>query len=681
VPGGGGTSAGAVTTNLPTFSLSSFGLTNDVATLDLGAHAVTATQSAAVQAAFDKATNGPVIINVDRFICVSNTLKLRSNTKLTGSGGFILASNAMVPILGNYNWSSNSIQDSNIVVEGLTLNGNDTYQSQKYVTNYNGFSGWVTGMEFIGENNLLFRDLKIYNAKTFGSLIFNASNITFINTKVDAGNAVLNQDGLHFTSPAYNIYIDGFEARTGDDAIGLNANDSAPTDPPLTPYYGGGSGAISNVIIKNLRLNTCASGIRMLSSSNLLDDVLVDGMSGSFGQPFIIDNYAGGALIPGGGNFGRITLRNLDFSGVYGTQPCINLNGLPSTNKFVRLTIENVTRTNYYANSGNQLLNISSSGSFGDLILRGWRCSVDGTAATNYCSQVSLTGQFLRVDLSDNQFLRRPTVPAQDAAAIELWSAIITNLTGGNNTAIGYTNLALWDNSGSQVINNFFGSFQYQGQNDYSVVTSTYSNVPGGKVAWYKLNESAGTNFSEAISGLTATSYVSSVTFTNDGRLRAVQFTNANYILGPDTGLPTNNFTCCFRFNSTNSYSNGQYTMLVEWGTEAGNQLICCQLGNAGSGTALVVSQYGGALTSVGYNDGLWHSVAFTASGNTWTLYVDGVSKGSTTMTRSTVLSGKLYLGASPIANVAAKIQMRDVRIYNSVLSTTQIANVAAGVP
>src|SRR4030042_1110150 len=83
---------------------------------------------------------------------------------------------------------------------------------------------------------------------------------------------------------------------------------------------------------------------------------------------------------------------------------------------------------------------------------------------------------------------------------------------------------------------------------------------------------------------------------------------------------------------------------------------------------------------SAGISDADWHLITVTFDGQTSTIYIDGISKSTTTGTSGNALTADLV--DRRIGSVAAGAKyfhgpIDDVRIYNRVLSPTEIANMA----
>ena len=81
--------------------------------------------------------------------------------------------------------------------------------------------------------------------------------------------------------------------------------------------------------------------------------------------------------------------------------------------------------------------------------------------------------------------------------------------------------------------------------------------------------------------------------------------------------------------------------------------------------------------TSGGFNDGNWHQVVFrrTKSSGALSLYVDGVSQGSTTGTTSSLTAPSyIRFGSLQTGIIFFDGKLDEVAVYNTVLSTSTIA-------
>lgn len=186
--------------------------------------------SVAIQTALDRQTNySPLIVIVDGPARISRSLGIRSNTKLyfPPGAGLFLTANANCTAITNVGMAGNSVNSSNIIVEGLFLNGNGVNQS-KNENNSSAFPNtWNFGVWFSGIRNSTFRDIQIFNAKTFGFTLSCFSNIVIDGLTVTITNSdTFNHDGLHLWGFGTNLLASNLRFEGLDDnIIGINTSE------------------------------------------------------------------------------------------------------------------------------------------------------------------------------------------------------------------------------------------------------------------------------------------------------------------------------------------------------------------------------------------------------------------------------------------------------------------------
>src|SRR5262249_54450288 len=138
---------------------------------------------------------------------------------------------------------------------------------------------WFSGLQFFGVNYLTVENTSLWHVRGYSGWIANASYVDIRNIVIDAGILPgqpwpmnLSTDGIHFNGPIRYLTIDGAKIGSGDDVIGLNANDGEADDITINnesgPYVG--QGPITDVAIDNLELMGPTTGIRLLSSNQRL---------------------------------------------------------------------------------------------------------------------------------------------------------------------------------------------------------------------------------------------------------------------------------------------------------------------------------------------------------------------------------------------------------------------------
>jgi hypothetical protein len=289
--------------------------------LTIGTASTGADQTTALQAILDQATAGPIMVIWDGKY-TAGRLRIRGNTHIKGlpGCGVILKANAGTPLFENYNrtFATGTVAvgpDENIILEDLVINGNRPNQS----TLSNATEGWLVTLRFVGAKNIHYRNLKLLTGATFLSQMANCEDVYIENTYIDTNQADTqqNQDGLHFHGPMQNCVVKNTAGYTGDDIISFTANDIGERGPDqaqnMLGSLGQPYGDIKDIVIDGLDLKFSNYGIRLLSSTNLMDRVHINNVTGytRYHHWLIV-----GANIPnysnptGRGNFGTIMVTN-----------------------------------------------------------------------------------------------------------------------------------------------------------------------------------------------------------------------------------------------------------------------------------------------------------------------------------------------------------------------------------
>jgi len=283
-----------------------------------------------LQHLLDRASNGrPVHLIIDGPALVSG-LDLYGNTTVecTAGGGLYLRNGSSRAILRNAHRSRGRIQDEHIEIKSCFLNGNRDGQPYAHLpwpdpigysqpSNREEDGTFITGLQFLGVNYLKVKDLTLWNVRAFGAWVSNANYVDIHNVTVDHGVAegndseVYNTDGIHFTGPVRHAVIESVTLRTGDDGIGLNANDWPVDDVTirndLGPYVG--QGPITDVAINNVEFIDALSGIRVFSAKERVDRISISNVVGVIKDALLVVTHwtNGGSL----GNVGGIILSNI----------------------------------------------------------------------------------------------------------------------------------------------------------------------------------------------------------------------------------------------------------------------------------------------------------------------------------------------------------------------------------
>ena len=274
-----------------------------------------------LQRVLDQAKDGrPVHLIIDGPALVRG-LDVYGNTTIEciEGGGLYLKPNSSRAIIRNSHRSRTTISDEHITIRGCFLNGDHDHQpgSSGTPANQEADGTFITGLQFLGVNDLTIEDTTLWNCRAFGAWISNADRITIRNVLVDHGGPLdidmhyANTDGLHFTGPVRYLTIDDVKLRTGDDGLAFNANDSAADDMTvhndMGPYVG--QGPITDVAVNNVVLIDAANAIRFLSSNERIDRIVISNVTGTLnGNAFAtISHY----MSPSLGNIGSILLDNI----------------------------------------------------------------------------------------------------------------------------------------------------------------------------------------------------------------------------------------------------------------------------------------------------------------------------------------------------------------------------------
>jgi len=288
--------------------------------------------TSALQAVLDRAAHGtPVHLVIDGAALVSG-LNVYGNTTVEciNGGGLYLKDGSSRSIIRNVHRSRDAIVDERITVRGCFLNGNRWNQPSAMLTgpwseggtipsNKEADGSFLTGLQFLGVNDLRIEQVTLWNIRAFGALIGNANRIEIKSVTIDYGAApddsrnYGNTDGLHFKGPLRYLTIDGLKVRTADDAIAFNANDCDSDDLTTHNCFGPyvGQGPITDVTVNNIQLMDTVWGIRLLSSSERIDRVNINNVTGSVRGAYVA-NISHFVIPTGRGNFGSISINDVN---------------------------------------------------------------------------------------------------------------------------------------------------------------------------------------------------------------------------------------------------------------------------------------------------------------------------------------------------------------------------------
>lgn len=284
--------------------------------------------TAPLQNVLNRAERGaPIHLIIDGSALVTG-LNVYGNTTIeciTG-GGLYLKGNSNRAIIRNVHRSRDAIVDEHIAVRGCFFHGNKDNQKGVPMRSPNIISenqeadgSYIAGLQFLGVNYLTIEDVTLWNVRSFASHIANANRISVRNVIVDNGIPLsaggANMDGFHFNGPIKYLTIEGMKLRTFDDGFTLGANDAGADDlrirNEMGPYVG--QGPITDVTAHNIHFMDSFFGIRLMSSTERLDRIIISNVTGTVQAKLaIISHFTN----PGLGNFGSLSFNNVNVDAI-----------------------------------------------------------------------------------------------------------------------------------------------------------------------------------------------------------------------------------------------------------------------------------------------------------------------------------------------------------------------------
>jgi hypothetical protein len=138
--------------------------------------------------------------------------------------------------------------------------------------------------------------------------------------------------------------------------------------------------------------------------------------------------------------------------------------------------------------------------------------------------------------------------------------------------------------------------------------------------------------------------------------------------------LPSNTWYTIYSYGNTNGLP--RFILYFDTRTSQSSPGLRFTIVNSG-GTAIL--DFNGGGTS-GWNSGVWYYVAITRNANTWTLYRNGTSIGTTNNSSAVpaVTNGGSYIGVEPSGVAFFNGSIQDLRITNGVARTITASPTAA---
>ena len=179
----------------------------------------------------------------------------------------------------------------------------------------------VSTLQFYGVKHLSLQGVRIYDSPSLGVHVGNIIDMVVNDCDLECPAVIYNSntDGFHVNGPTENLSISNFRMRqTGDDALPFNADDSmeSTTEGNQATYFGmtAGWGPITHVRVRGLYLDRCSSGIRTLSATQRIDDVIISDVQGTcLGPGILLHKYL---FNHDPGNIGQFTLENVHLTSV-----------------------------------------------------------------------------------------------------------------------------------------------------------------------------------------------------------------------------------------------------------------------------------------------------------------------------------------------------------------------------
>ena len=210
--------------------------------------------------------------------------------------------------------------------------------------------------------------------------------------------------------------------------------------------------------------------------------------------------------------------------------------------------------------------------------------------------------------------------------------------------------------------------------------------VSVGLVAFYRFDETSGTNANDASgNGHTAT-LSGGATFASGLQNNAVTLSGSNQYVSLPGGIVSglSSFSICTWVKL--SAAPPQWARIFDFGTGTNTYMFLTP--NSGAGTRFSITTSGNGqeqqINAPALTTGTWRHVAVTRSGNTGTLYVDGAEVAqNTTMTLSPMSLGTTtqnWLGRSQFpVDPYLSGQIDNFRIYDRALSAAEVQTLYAG--
>jgi len=237
--------------------------------------------TSAIQKLLDEC--GEIYIPDGKYL-ITRPLIIHDNTYLRASkfAHFRLGDHAQCSLMDNdglYKRCTNF----NITVEGGIWDGNNGMQQRKIIPDENvpcDYDEYIENqlaifmIRFVHTKNLTVKNITFKDPSSYAIHIANAQYFKVENVTLDYNIEKLNMDGVHIQGPARFGKISGVYGDANDDHVALCANGTTRSEVTR--------GAIEDIVVDGVYSNNGYTGVRLLSSGDLVRNIKVSNIRGRF---------------------------------------------------------------------------------------------------------------------------------------------------------------------------------------------------------------------------------------------------------------------------------------------------------------------------------------------------------------------------------------------------------------
>jgi hypothetical protein len=202
--------------------------------------------------------------------------------------------------------------------------------------------------------------------------------------------------------------------------------------------------------------------------------------------------------------------------------------------------------------------------------------------------------------------------------------------------------------------------------------------LPAGRADAGLVSYWAGDGNADDSVGSNSGTLVDGVTFGPGVAGQAFSFDGASYVQAPTIGLPTGDQDRTLNlWFKVNAFGAGE-SFLAGYG-DFGASSSTYQLGLLDDGS-VYFSQWGDAVIGPKIQAGTWHTLGVTNSGDSVTLYLDGIAVGAGSMSINTAANTDFYIGRLPGALGDTRQLdglVDEVRVYDTALTASEMRALA----